>query len=175
MQLIVGLGNPGDKYKDTRHNIGFRTVDEIVKRSEGSWKKESKLNCYVSKIIFEDKPCLCIKPDTFMNNSGQAVSAALNYYDIDISDTYVIYDDKDMEFSKIRLREKGGAGGHNGIKSITQHLSSEEFNRIKVGVKNEFTDRMDTADFVLSKFSKDEEEQINEIIDNTINTLIEII
>jgi len=175
MKLIVGLGNPGEKYKNTRHNIGFRVLDKICDEADSSWKKDSKMNSYISKIVFEDQDCVLIKPDTFMNNSGQAVSAVANYYNIEIKDIYVIYDDKDIEFSKIRYREKGGSGGHNGIKSIIQYLSSEEFNRIKIGVRNELVDRMDTADFVLSRFSKDEEDQIGNLINNSINILTEII
>ena len=175
MYLLIGLGNPGDEYIKTRHNIGFRVIESLVKQYEGTWKKEKKCKGDISHIEIEGKKVLCLKPDTFMNNSGKAVKACMNYYDIDISHIIIISDDKDMDFGKIRVRKEGGSGGHNGIISIIQHLSTEDFTRLKIGIKNELVDTMDTADFVLSRFSKEEEKEIPFLLEKVIHTLCTVL
>jgi len=124
MKLVVGLGNPGAKYKGTRHNVGFMTMDEVAYQEKFDF---DKAQIGGEKVIF-------MKPLTFMNLSGEAIRPLMNYFKIGIEDLLVVYDDMDLPVGKIRLRQKGGAGGHNGIKSIISCLGTSEFNRIKVGV-----------------------------------------
>lgn len=172
-RLIVGLGNPGDKYQNTRHNVGFMVVNALAEKYGGKWKTDKKFEAELCEVEREGEKIWLLKPQTFMNISGKSVSAILNYYDIDLADLCIIYDDKDMEFGKIRFRQEGGSGGHNGIKSITEHLGTEEFPRLKIGVANELTEKMDTADFVLTRFSKEEQEELPQIIEEVVLLLEE--
>lgn len=159
MKLVVGLGNPGKKYSKTKHNIGFISIDNYSKNNNLKLKKEQKFNGKALKI----GDLVLLKPHTFMNNSGLSVKAVVDYYNISISDVLVIYDDLDLPLGKIRLREKGSAGGHNGIKSIIGHLKTEEFKRVRVGIdKNPL---IETKNYVLSNFSKKEIEVMNPVYD----------
>lgn len=152
MKLVVGLGNPGKKYSKTKHNIGFISIDHYSDNNNIKLKKERKFNGKSLKI----GDLVLLKPHTFMNNSGISVKAVMDYYDIDIKDVLVIYDDLDLPLGKIRLREKGSAGGHNGIKSIISHLKTEEFKRVRVGIdKNPL---IETKNYVLGGFTKKETE-----------------
>ena len=165
MKLVVGLGNPGKKYSKTKHNIGFISVDHYIDSNNLKLKKERKFNGKSLKI----GDLVLLKPHTFMNNSGLSIKAVMDYYDIDIKDILVIYDDLDLPLGKIRLREKGSAGGHNGIKSIISHLKTEEFKRVRVGIdKNPL---IETKNYVLSSFSKKE----IEIMDTVYSKISEII
>lgn len=162
MKLVVGLGNPGTEYSHTRHNVGFMVLDQLVQE----WKEVSKLKSAISK----HGDVLYLKPLTFMNNSGEAVRAVLDYYHIAFEDLLVVFDDKDLPLGTVRFRSKGSSGGHNGIKSIIQHLGSEEFARLKVGIAPTDPDRAmgDTAEYVLGTFSKAEQKVLPEIIDHVI-------
>ena len=173
MKLIIGLGNPGRKYKKTKHNFGFLVLDKLAGKNK--WHTNQNARVEYLRLDLNNHDVALLKPQTYMNNSGQAVSATANYYNIDIDHIIIISDDKDMEFGKIRFRSEGGSGGHNGIASVIEHLSTEFFKRIKIGVKNEHTDMMDTADFVLSRFSKEEEQQLSHIIEIVISHLQKII
>lgn len=165
MKLVVGLGNPGKKYSKTKHNIGFISIDHYVDSNKVKLKKERKFNGKSLKI----GDLVLLKPHTFMNNSGLSIKAVMDYYDIDIKDILVIYDDLDLPLGKTRLREKGSAGGHNGIKSIISHLKTEEFRRVRVGIdKNPL---IETKNYVLSSFSKKE----IEIMDPVYSKISEII
>jgi len=170
MKLIVGLGNPEKKYDNTRHNIGFMVIDSYAKKNGIEFKNSPKLN----SLVYKDKDCVLLKPLTYMNNSGIAIKKALDFYKIDKEDLLVIVDDFNIAFSTLRLRYKGSAGGHNGLKSIIENTSGDDFKRIRVGlgdVKN------NCIDFVLSEFSKSDikalEDNVypktNEIIDFFIN------
>ncbi|KFZ27670.1 MAG: Peptidyl-tRNA hydrolase [Candidatus Izimaplasma bacterium HR2] len=166
MKLVVGLGNPGKKYSKTKHNIGFISVDHYVDSNNLKLKKERKFNGKSLKI----GDLVLLKPHTFMNNSGLSIKAVMDYYDIDIKDILVIYDDLDLPLGKTRLREKGSAGGHNGIKSIISHLKTEEFRRVRVGIdKNPV---IETKNYVLSSFSKKEIEIMNPVY-SKISEIIE--
>ena len=157
MKLVVGLGNPGKKYSKTKHNIGFISIDHYTDANNLKLKKERKFNGKSLKI----GDLVLLKPHTFMNNSGISVKAVMDYYDIDIDDVLIIYDDLDLPLGKTRLREKGSAGGHNGIKSIISHLKTEEFRRVRVGIdKNPL---IETKNYVLGSFSKREIEIMNPI------------
>lgn len=133
MKLIVGLGNPGNEYVHTRHNIGFDVIDELSRRwGITHWKTEFKAEI-ASTVKFGEK-VLLVKPLTYMNASGEAVGAIVDYYKIDKEDIYIICDDLDLPPGKTRIRKKGSAGGHNGIKSLIAYLHTDEFNRFRVGV-----------------------------------------
>ncbi len=162
--LLVGLGNPGSKYERTRHNIGFRVMEVLSEKYQGSWDFEKKLEAECSHIFIDTTRVILIKPQNFMNVSGSAVKKALKWLGITKENMIIVYDDKDMEFGKIRFRESGSSGGHNGIKSIIEYVGSEMFDRLKIGVANEHIQKQDTADFVLGKFTKEEEDQLSGII-----------
>ncbi len=158
MKLLCGLGNPGEKYNDTRHNAGFMFLDYFADQEGFPEFKEEKLAWVSSKGSGENKMIL-IKPKTFMNLSGEAVSHYLNYYKMTPQDLCAIYDDVDLPLGSIRYREKGSAGTHNGMKSIIQHLGTEEFPRLRLGIESrgELTpEQMDISDFVLGRFSPEE-------------------
>lgn len=133
MKLIVGLGNPGTKYQTTRHNIGFITLDEIALRKESRFNKEIG-NAMISEFFINGEKIMLAKPQTFMNESGRSVDFLLNYFQIDECELLIIHDDMDLEPGVIRLRQKGSAGGHNGLKSIISYLGNQTFQRIKIGI-----------------------------------------
>lgn len=147
MKLIVGLGNPGKEYENTRHNIGYMILDDYLKNEK--WKKETLAFTLTKKINNEN--VIFIKPTTFMNLSGQAVQYYTKYYKIEPKDTLVIQDDMDLEIGKTRLKIKSSAGGHNGIKDIINHLQTDNFLRLKVGISKP---QDNTIEFVLGKFSQ---------------------
>lgn len=159
MKLIFGLGNPGDKYRATKHNIGFIAVDEMAFQMGLAFNKSQFNSAYAEGRIGSEKVVL-IKPLTFMNNSGESIRPWVDYYDLDeTKDIVVIYDDMDLPVGKVRLREKGGHGGHNGMRSIIKHLETKEFNRIKLGIgrpKHEQT----VISHVISKFPEEEYEDM---------------
>jgi PTH1 family peptidyl-tRNA hydrolase len=164
MKLIVGLGNPGREYRDTRHNVGFTVVDEIARRHGLEWAMAPSQvpDAFVVKRYGVD-PLLLAKPLTFMNLSGTAVAALVRYYDIPSADLLVVVDDIDLPFGRLRARARGSAGTHNGLRSLVQHLGSTEFPRLRVGVGRGDA-RRDLADHVLSKFERDEREALDEVI-----------
>ncbi|MBC6309668.1 aminoacyl-tRNA hydrolase [Listeria sp. FSL L7-1582] len=161
MKMIVGLGNPGKKYERTRHNVGFMVVDELSFRYQTPWKK-SKFNGMTSSIVVNGEKMLLVKPLTFMNLSGECVRPLMDYYDISVDDVMIVYDDLDLPTGKIRLRQKGSAGGHNGMKSLIQHLKTQEFNRIRVGVDRPANG--DIINYVLGDFPKSEQADIIDAI-----------
>ncbi|WP_027410134.1 aminoacyl-tRNA hydrolase [Anoxybacteroides tepidamans] len=162
MKLFVGLGNPGREYEQTRHNIGFMIVDELAKRWSISYNQAKFNGVFASHIIAGEKVILC-KPLTYMNLSGECVRPFMDYYKIDIEDVVVIYDDLDIPVGKIRLRMKGSAGGHNGIKSLIHHLGTDQFKRIRVGIGRPQNGQR-VADYVLGRFTQEEEADIQHAI-----------
>lgn len=168
MKMIVGLGNPGMKYERTRHNVGFMVVDELSYRYQLPWKKVKQNGMVATGMIGSEK-VLLVKPLTFMNESGLCVGPLMDYYDIAVEDLIVIYDDLDLPVGKIRLRTKGSAGGHNGMKSIIQHLKTEEFNRIRVGVDRPRNGEV--IHHVLGEFSKAEQPIIIEAIQTSADAV----
>ena len=155
MYIIAGLGNPGLKYAGTRHNVGFCVIDELADRYNIR-VNESKHKAFVGKGMIEGERVLLLKPQTFMNLSGESIRMAMDFYKLDTSQLIVIYDDISLDVGQLRIRKKGSAGGHNGVKSIISHAGSNEFDRIKVGVGQK-PEKMDLADYVLSVFSKDDQ------------------
>lgn len=170
VKMIVGLGNPGSKYNDTKHNIGFMAVDRIVKKLDVNFTEDKNFKAEIGSDFINGEKIYFIKPTTFMNNSGIAVKALLTYYNISIKDMIIIYDDLDMEVGKIRFRQKGSAGGHNGIKSIITHLGTQEFDRIKVGIGRP-NGRMTVINHVLGKFDKNDEIMISNTLDKVDNAV----
>lgn len=157
--IVVGLGNPGAKYTHTRHNIGFMTLDYIAEKC-GFKINNLKFKAMTADVNFGGKRVLFMKPETFMNNSGEAVRAAADFYKIPPQNIVIIFDDISLSPGKLRIRRKGSDGGHNGIKSIIYHIESDTFPRIKMGVGAKPHPDYDLADWVLSEFSKEDAEAI---------------
>lgn len=174
--LIVGLGNPERKYNLTRHNIGFECVDYLVSKYEelSPWVEKKDLKCYFSSGRFGDNLILVIKPTTYMNLSGEAVSAVANFYKLQSEHISVVHDDIDIKFGSIRTKLGGADAGHNGIKSIISHLG-ENFGRIRIGIGPKQPKEIDTADFVLQQFSEKENKQLNNLKQETTAILSEFI
>lgn len=154
MKLIVGLGNIGEEYDKTRHNVGFMAIDYFASKYNAIFKENKSFKGYVSKTKINGEDVILLKPTTYMNLSGDSLILVKNYYKIDISDILVINDDLDMPVGKVRFRAKGSAGGHNGLKSIIANLKSEDFKRIKIGIDRSKV--IPVVDYVLSKFSSDD-------------------
>lgn len=159
--LLVGLGNPGKKYEQTRHNAGFMCIDEFVDKSEEmeKWIEKKDLKCFFSTGQMGENRVIAIKPTTYMNLSGEAVQAAMNFYKITADKVAVIHDELDIDFGQIRLRRGGSSAGHNGIKSVTKHIG-EDYNRIRIGVGPKQPARISSEDFVLRKFTAEQQEQL---------------
>lgn len=162
MKMIIGLGNPGKQYENTRHNVGFHVIDELATRLNAPMM-QSKFNGLFTVVHTPREKVLLVKPLTYMNLSGECVRPLMDYYDILAEDIVVIYDDLDLVPGKIRLRQKGSAGGHNGMKSLISHLGTTEFNRIRIGVGRP-TNGMQVSDYVLSSFGKEELPHIEEAV-----------
>ena len=160
MKLIVGLGNPTAKYDKTRHNVGFEVIDKLSSEYNIAVDTAKHKGLY-GKGKIEGQSVILLKPMTYMNLSGESVIAVANYFKILPEDVIVIYDDINLDVGRLRIREKGSAGGHNGIKNIIAHLGTDGFPRIRVGVGMK-PPKMDLADYVLSHFSKEEQEQMSE-------------
>ena len=162
MKLIEGLGNIGDKYCFTRHNAGFMVLDKWALDEGFSFKEVKKLKSFIAKkgdIIF-------VKPTTFMNLSGEAVRAVMDYYKIDVKDVLIIYDDISLDLGKIRFRANGSDGGHNGIKSIIQHIGTKNFDRLKIGIGPQ--PNIPSENFVLANFPKDKLEDLKETLKRAV-------
>lgn len=160
MKVIVGLGNPGRKYSDTRHNIGFRVLEEIARRSSIE-KEESRFDAIIGHICIGGEKVFLVKPLTYMNLSGKAVQPLMRWFKLDLSDLIVIYDDMDLPPGTLRLRAQGGSGGHKGMASIIERLGSQEFARIRIGIGRPDNEAID---WVLGKFSPTEQKLMEEVI-----------
>lgn len=171
--LLVGLGNPGEEYDGTRHNIGFACIDDFARRNDfPAWMVKKDLKCLLTSQLMADTRVIVIKPTTFMNLSGEAVQAVCHFYKLDPKQVTVVYDELDIDFGQIRLRVGGSAAGHNGVKSVIQHLG-EDFGRIRVGIGPKTPEKIDSAKFVLQKFSKDQQEHLKELLVETSAVLSE--
>ncbi|MGM8213042.1 aminoacyl-tRNA hydrolase [Virgibacillus sp. W0430] len=159
MKCIVGLGNPGKKYEKTRHNIGFITIDEILRRQQWGPLKKDKFDSMHTIVHHKGEKILFVQPQTYMNLSGKAVRSIIDFYGVNSEDVVVIYDDLDLPVGKIRLRQKGGHGGHNGIRSIIDHLGTKEFKRLRIGIGRP-AEAVPIVDYVLNPFAKKELEAV---------------
>jgi PTH1 family peptidyl-tRNA hydrolase len=166
-QLIVGLGNPGRQYEDTRHNIGFMVLDRLAAASGVAFQSSPKWQCHLAKL--PESGTLLLKPQTFMNLSGRAIRQVLAFHKWPPESMLVIYDDAALPLGRLRFREKGSAGGHNGIKSIIEHLGTDAFPRLKIGIGESHPGNM--TGHVLGKFSPDE----RPLVENTLATALEAV
>ena len=162
MKLIVGLGNPGRDYSATRHNVGFMAVDELARRwNITNWKQ--KYNAEVAEYRLDGDVIMLVKPQTYMNLSGTAISELARFYKIPAHDVVVIFDDLDLPAGRLRLRTKGGSGGHRGIESLLTHMGSAEFPRIRIGIGRPPAG-WEVVDYVLSRFAAEEQPLLTEVI-----------
>ncbi len=162
MKLIVGLGNPGKEYENTKHNMGFMAVDEIAKYNNIKIDK-NKFNGLYGEFNYNGEKIMLLKPQMYINLSGDVIRKYVEFYKIDLNDLLIISDDLDMDIGKLKIKYKGSSGGHNGLKNIEANLKTKEYRRIKIGISN--NKKIDTKDYVLSKFSKEEKNSV----DNTIS------
>lgn len=174
--VIVGLGNIGKEYDLTRHNIGFACVDALHdSQSEFTpWQDKKALFCTLSTGTFGDTKVILIKPTTFMNESGKSIRAVLDFYKLPVGAVTVVHDELDVNFGQIRTRVGGSSAGHNGIKSVTSHIG-DVYGRVRVGVMGEKPEQMDTADYVLAKFSSEEQKDLPLLKREVQSVLIELI
>lgn len=165
-KLIIGLGNPEQKYEKTRHNIGFEAVDRLAQQWQLSWKENRRFQGLIAEglSIGSQKICL-LKPLTYMNRSGQAARAVLDWYKIEPESTLVIYDEMDLPLGRLRLRLSGSAGGHNGMKSLIAHLGTQNFPRLRIGIGK--SDQKETISHVLGQFAPQERPIIESVLDLT--------
>ena len=162
MKLIVGLGNPGDEYIGTRHNLGFFEIDKLSSNENFTkWKLEKKFNAMLSLGEIVSEKVVLAKPQTFMNNSGVAVAKIANYYKISPSDIIVIQDDLDLPLGTLRISHNASSGGHKGIQSIIENVKSQEFIRLRIGIAGEKRGEIPAEDYVLQKFSQEEKDTID--------------
>lgn len=154
MKLIVGLGNPGGEYENTRHNIGFRMIDQFA-RTLGVSITKSKFNGLYADAVVNQEKVILLKPQSYINLSGEVIRKFVDFYKIAIDDILIIHDDLDLPVGVYKIKQKGSSGGHNGLKNIELHLGTQNYKRIKIGISN--NKNIDTKDYVLGKLSKDEE------------------
>ena len=173
MYIIAGLGNPGKEYQGTRHNVGFMAIDALADRYNIDVSEKAH-RAFIGKGVIEGQKVILVKPQTYMNLSGESIRSVMDYYKATLEDFFVIFDDISLEPGQLRIRKKGSAGGHNGIKNIIAQLGTQEFARIKVGV-GEKPSRMDLADYVLSHFSKGETEVMEEAYRSAAEAAADII
>lgn len=166
--IIAGLGNPGSKYARTRHNVGFMAMDMLAKKYDFQFKK-IKFNAQIADEYIGGKRCLIMKPQTMMNNSGEAIYEAAEYYNIPNENIVIIYDDVSLDVGATRIRRKGSAGGHNGIKSIISCIGDEGFPRVKVGVGKKPNAKYDLANWVLGDFPSDQMDDLSSALANAID------
>ena len=168
MKLIVGLGNPGKEYDNTRHNIGFMVVDSYLEKKNLDANKSKFDGKYIDTIINDEK-VIFLKPQKYMNLSGEVVKKYIDYFKIDINDILIIHDDLDQNIGNIKLKQNSSSGGHNGIKDIEKNIGTKDYKRLKIGISN--NKMIDTKDYVLGHFSKEEEEILNESIDKSLSII----
>jgi PTH1 family peptidyl-tRNA hydrolase len=170
---LIGLGNPGKKYSKNRHNIGFLLLEKLSKKYNSNFIRKDKLKSYYSEFKINDSTYRLFLPNTFMNNSGDAVRAIVDWYKINLDQIFIIVDDKDLPLGKIRFRKKGSSGGHNGLKSIIEKLQTNHFNRIRIGIGSprsvEASNKLNTISHVLGNISLEE----NSILDKVFKKVIE--
>lgn len=169
MKLIVGLGNPGKQFDHTRHNIGFDSIDELAKQFDVSLNKQ-KYNGLYGEAIIDGEKVFLLKPLTYMNLSGECVRPFMDFFKIDLHDLVILYDDLDIPPGKIRLRQKGSAGGHNGIKSLIHHLGTQEFNRVRIGVGRPINAEP-IVKYVLNRASSDEQIHLEDAVKKTTKAM----
>lgn len=173
MKLVVGLGNPGKKYERTRHNLGFMIIDQIARQNQVAIR-EKLCDALVGDWSNHEERVVLVKPQTYMNHSGESVRALLSHFGSAPEDLIVIYDDLDLPFGRIRIRPTGGAGGHRGVLSIMESLAEGQFYRVRVGIGRP-PDGVDAVDFVLEDFTLPEVDQLNELISRASEAVVSLL
>jgi len=168
MKIVVGLGNPGKEYKNTRHNIGYMVLEELAARYPVE-KQESKFDAIIGHIRIKGEKVLLVKPLTYMNLSGKSVQPLVHWHKLDLADLMIVYDDMDLPVGTIRIRAAGGSGGHNGIKSIMERLASPEFARTRIGIGR--PESREAVDWVLGRFAPGEKEQVEQTLKHAADAL----
>lgn len=175
MKLIIGLGNPGKQYEKMRHNIGFMAVEALREKLKFlPFRNESKFKAEVSRGDFQDEKIVLVRPQTFMNLSGEALQLLKQFYKVEVSDVWVLYDDIDLPLGTLRIRESGSPGTHNGMKSLTQALGSEAFPRFRLGIESRGAHaplQQNTAAFVLESFRNEERSQVQDLIESSVSAI----
>lgn len=168
MKLVICLGNPGNQYEKTRHNAGFMFADTLASKLGAAFSAENKFKCHLSKAVYNNESIWIVKPQTYMNLSGEALAALKGFYKIDINDLFVVFDDISLDVGRLRFRPKGSDGGHNGIKSIIKHSGTDAFPRLKIGIGPQ-PPFMKSEDYVLQNFSNEQKE----VLIVTLNKAVE--
>ena len=175
LRLVVGLGNPGEKYASTRHNVGFMALELLTTREGGRFKPMSKLQGDLADVGFGGDRLRLLMPQTYMNDSGRSIRAALDWFDLEIDQLIVLVDDMDLPLGRLRLRASGGAGGHNGLKSTIQHLGTQDFARLRIGIgapgRNPAERRARTVSHVLGQFNRSEEPLLQNVLREVLSGL----
>lgn len=175
LRLVVGLGNPGSKYEGTRHNVGFMVLNRLAQREGFSFRQQSKLHGFAGESGIGASRLRCLMPQTYMNDSGRAIRAALDWFGFGPEQLLVLVDDMDLPLGRLRLRAKGSAGGHNGLRSTIQHLGTQEFPRLRIGIgapaENPAERRARTVSHVLGPFSKAEQPCLDAVLDEVLDGL----
>jgi len=165
MKLVIGLGNPGEKFKNTRHNIGFQIIDELIKEGDfPGFRILKKYHSLISEGFLNKEKIIAAKPQTFMNNSGRAIKALYNFHKIKIDSLIIIHDDIDLPLGKLKLQKNRGAAGHKGVESIIKELGTKNFWRIRTGIQPKNGKPADIERFVLQKFKREEQKIITEVV-----------
>ncbi|WP_398324913.1 aminoacyl-tRNA hydrolase [Vulcanococcus sp.] len=172
LQLLVGLGNPGDKYVGTRHNVGFMALERLAAQAGGSFKQQSKLHGLLAEVGVGSKRLRLLMPQTFMNDSGRSIRAALDWFDLEPAQMLVLVDDMDLPLGRLRLRLSGGAGGHNGLRSTIAHLGGQEFPRLRIGIGapalNPVERKQRTVGHVLGRFAPTDQPVLEEVLEEVL-------
>ncbi len=174
MKLIVGLGNPGKMYQKTRHNVGFMVLDALQDSTStvwSSWEISKKLNAEISTGIYQDEKIILLKPLTFMNESGLAVQLAMHFYKIKPEDIVVVHDDKDIILGDLKIQTDRGHAGHNGVRSIIEQTNTQNFTRMRIGIGSAREEKIETVDFVLSKFGLLERRLLERVMTTAIEKI----
>lgn len=175
MKIVIGLGNPGSTYDKTRHNVGWRVLDMLATQFGGSLSFEKKFNAEIATVMIDSEKVLLVKPQTFMNNSGESARPVMDFYKVEAANVIAVYDDKDIAYGTVRLRSSGSAAGHNGVKSLIAHMGGQEFPRVRVGVADPESPITDTADFVLARFTAEEEKQMDDVLTAGVRGVLDIV
>jgi PTH1 family peptidyl-tRNA hydrolase len=171
MKLVICLGNFGQKYERTRHNAGFMFADKLLEKLGGQFSNEPKFKSEIAKTMYKDEAIWIVKPQTYMNLSGESLAALKSFYKIDITTLFLVYDDISLDVGKIRFRSKGSDGGHNGVKSIINHAQTSTFDRLKIGIGPQ-PPFMKSEDYVLQNFSSGEQLKLNETLTNSVEAFM---
>lgn len=168
MKIVAGLGNPGAQYADTPHSVGFETVDRIAASVGATWEEKRAFRCLMAKCVIEGQPAILVKPQTFMNLSGESIAPVVKYHNATSADLVVVQDDIDLPVGRIRIRKGGSHGGHNGIRNIIERLGTSDFIRVKIGVGK---DRSDVVGHVLGKFDPETRKVMDEVVSRSADAV----